>query len=207
MKKLCGDDLIYMVSQNILRLGISQKDGETLVLALLDNEANVRYIFNVETAMESSNMESLDSVIDQDGKILSDVNLEVEAIVNYIKNSDDETWISILAEPKGLMLFASKYAIFTEVMQKVKVISTLVSFARGTIIDNHSVNKLLHGIFDSDLIKDCFKYKINIKIQTSTLSCPNLITCSSHRNLQNIRSGIVQLSKKFCIDFFKNNSV
>ena len=29
-----------------------------------------------------------------------------------------------------------------------------------------------------------------------------LITCSRHRNLQNIRIRIVQLSKKFCFDFF-----
>ena len=109
----------------------------------------------METALVSSHLKSLDNVIDQDGKILSDVNLEPEAIVNYIKNSDDEAWISILAEPKGLMLFANKDAIFTEVMQKVKVISTLVSFVRCTIIDNHSINELLHGICGSDSIKVC----------------------------------------------------
>ena len=130
MKKLCGDDLIYMVSQNILHLGISQKDGETLVLALLDNEANVKYIFKLETALVSSHLKSLDNVIDQNGKILSDVNLEPEAIVNYIKNSDDEAWISILKETKGLMLFASNDAIFTEVIEKAEMFSTLVSFVR-----------------------------------------------------------------------------
>ena len=130
MEKLCGDDLIYMVSQNILHLAISQKDGETLVLALLDNEANVRYIFNIEAALVSSHLKSLDNVIDQDAKILSDVNLEPETIVNYIKNSDDEAWISILEEPKGLMLFASNDAIFTEVIEKAEMFSTLVSFVR-----------------------------------------------------------------------------